>query len=230
MTRKDRELDEEIRSHIEMAARDRIDRGRSPAAAAHEARREFGNIALVKEVTREMWGGLWLDRLVQDLRSGARLLRRRRRSRSWPWCRWRWASARTPPSFSDRRGAAARAAGQPPADLAHIQISHLEGAPAASTRANPRWPQIREQLAPTSRRFPACSRGEPRSSTSRRVARRAASRLWVSGSSSTCSASGRRPASVTPADDTRGVRAGASSATGSGSASSAAGLTQSDRR
>ena len=41
MTRKDRELDEEIRSHIEMAARDRIDRGRSPAAAAHEARREL---------------------------------------------------------------------------------------------------------------------------------------------------------------------------------------------
>jgi predicted permease len=76
MTRKDRELDEEIRSHLEMAARDRIDRGASPADAVRHARREFGNVGLVKEATREMWGGLWLERLFQDLRYAARLLRR----------------------------------------------------------------------------------------------------------------------------------------------------------
>jgi predicted permease len=74
--KKDRELDEEIRSHLEMAVRDRVERGESHHAAEAAARRELGNIALVKEVTREMWGWMWLERLVQDLRYGARLLGR----------------------------------------------------------------------------------------------------------------------------------------------------------
>ena len=39
-------------------------------------RREFGNVGVVKEVTREMWGGGSLERLMQDLRYGARTLRR----------------------------------------------------------------------------------------------------------------------------------------------------------
>jgi ABC-type antimicrobial peptide transport system permease subunit len=77
MTRKkDRELDEEIRSHLDMAVRDRIERGEGREHAEAAARREFGNLALVKEVTREMWGWTWLERLAQDLRYGGRLLRR----------------------------------------------------------------------------------------------------------------------------------------------------------
>jgi putative ABC transport system permease protein len=40
------------------------------------ARREFGNVGLVKEVTREMWGGASLGRLVQDIRYALRGLRR----------------------------------------------------------------------------------------------------------------------------------------------------------
>ncbi len=74
--RRERELDEEVRAHLEMAIRDRIDRGESPEAAAAAARREFGNVALVQEVTRETWGRVWLDRLVQDVRYAARVLRR----------------------------------------------------------------------------------------------------------------------------------------------------------
>src|SRR5262245_2147332 len=72
--RRDEELEEEIRSHLEMAARDRIERGESEGEARESARREFGNVGLVKEVTREMWGWTWLDRLGQDLRYGARML------------------------------------------------------------------------------------------------------------------------------------------------------------
>jgi predicted permease len=37
-------------------------------------RREFGNVSLIKEVTREAWGWLWLDQLCQDLPYAARML------------------------------------------------------------------------------------------------------------------------------------------------------------
>ncbi|HKW67834.1 MAG TPA: permease prefix domain 1-containing protein, partial [Terriglobales bacterium] len=49
-----RELDEEIQSHLAMAMRDRQDRGATPDSAKAEARREFGNVLLVKETTRDM--------------------------------------------------------------------------------------------------------------------------------------------------------------------------------
>jgi putative ABC transport system permease protein len=72
--RRDREeeLEEEIRSHLQMAARDRVERGETEKQAQAAARREFGNAGLVKEVTREMWGGASLERLGQDLRFGLR--------------------------------------------------------------------------------------------------------------------------------------------------------------
>ena len=74
--RRDEELDEELSTHLEMAAADRVADGETPAEAAAGARREFGNVGLVKEITREAWGGLWLETLGQDLRFGFRMLRR----------------------------------------------------------------------------------------------------------------------------------------------------------
>ena len=74
--RREEELDEEIRAHLRIAEADRIARGETPEAAVANARREFGNVGLVKEITREMWGGLWLERLAQDVRFGFRMLRR----------------------------------------------------------------------------------------------------------------------------------------------------------
>lgn len=76
MNDRDRELDEEIAQHLRMAIEERVARGESREAAEEAARREFGNVAHVKEVTREQRGGLWLERLVQDVRYGARALRR----------------------------------------------------------------------------------------------------------------------------------------------------------
>ncbi len=67
-------LDEEVRAHLDAAARERIERGESRAQAAAAARREFGNVGLVKEITWEMWGWASLDRLAQDLRYGLRQL------------------------------------------------------------------------------------------------------------------------------------------------------------
>ena len=72
----DAALDEEIRSHFEMAIADRVARGESREDATAAVRREFGNVGHVKEVTRETWGGLWLERLAQDVRYALRSLRR----------------------------------------------------------------------------------------------------------------------------------------------------------
>ncbi|MGH9838192.1 MAG: ADOP family duplicated permease [Blastocatellia bacterium] len=70
------ELDAEIRSHLDEAVRDRIERGETPKQARANALREFGNVGLVKEVTRAMWGWATLERLGQDLRFGLRMLRK----------------------------------------------------------------------------------------------------------------------------------------------------------
>ncbi len=59
-----------------MAIRDRVERGETPEGAEAAARREFGNVGLVKEVTRDMWGWRWWERLLQDIRYGLRFMRR----------------------------------------------------------------------------------------------------------------------------------------------------------
>jgi len=74
--KREQELEEEIKGHLQMAAQDRMDRGESPGQAESAAHRELGNAGLIKEVTREMWGWAWLERLLQDLRYGVRMLRK----------------------------------------------------------------------------------------------------------------------------------------------------------
>lgn len=59
---------------MHMAAQDRADRGETPEQARGAARRELGNVGLIKEVTREMWGWASVERLIQDLRFGLRML------------------------------------------------------------------------------------------------------------------------------------------------------------
>jgi putative ABC transport system permease protein len=70
------EFDEEVRSHLRMAAQERMEQGETAEQARVSAVREFGNVGLVKEVTRDMWGWRWLETLVQDIRYGARQLRK----------------------------------------------------------------------------------------------------------------------------------------------------------
>ena len=74
--RRSEELDDEIRAHFEMAVRERIERGEDPARAREAARREFGNAELVREATRDAWGWRWLGNFTQDVRFGARMLRK----------------------------------------------------------------------------------------------------------------------------------------------------------
>ena len=71
---REEELEEEIQSHLRMAIRDRMERGESAEEAELAARREFGNLGLIKETTRGMWGFGTLETIWQDLRYGARML------------------------------------------------------------------------------------------------------------------------------------------------------------
>ena len=73
---RDQELDEEIQAHFKLAIEDRMARGESREQAEAAARREFGNIGMVEETTREIWGWGWLERVLQDLRFGLRTLRK----------------------------------------------------------------------------------------------------------------------------------------------------------
>jgi predicted permease len=71
----ERELDEELKAHLELRARKYQEAGMAPEEAHLVARRTFGNLTLVKEDTRKMWGWISLERLAQDLRHGVRLVR-----------------------------------------------------------------------------------------------------------------------------------------------------------
>ena len=70
------DLEQDIREHIERETADNIARGMSPDEARYAAVRKFGNVARVQEETHEVWGFVWFEHLLQDIRYGLRLLRR----------------------------------------------------------------------------------------------------------------------------------------------------------
>ncbi len=74
--RRKRELQEEIDAHLQMAIADRVARGETAETARQAAAREFGNIPLVQDVTRDMWGQAWLEQLGRDVRYALRQLRK----------------------------------------------------------------------------------------------------------------------------------------------------------
>jgi len=74
--RQDAELDEELASHLRMAIADRVARGERPEEAARAARLEVGNLGLIKEVTRDIWGWTAVEHVAQDIRYACRTLRK----------------------------------------------------------------------------------------------------------------------------------------------------------
>ncbi|HEX7359829.1 MAG TPA: permease prefix domain 1-containing protein, partial [Bryobacteraceae bacterium] len=73
---RDNDLDQEIRSHLDLEAEEQQANGLSPEEAGYAARRALGNATLVKESTRAAWRWRLLEQLIQDLRYGGRTLRR----------------------------------------------------------------------------------------------------------------------------------------------------------
>jgi putative ABC transport system permease protein len=74
--RRERDLDSELRAHLEMAAHDARARGESADAARMAALREFGNRDLVKETTRDIWGRNPFHGIGSDIRAGLRTFRK----------------------------------------------------------------------------------------------------------------------------------------------------------
>jgi predicted permease len=74
--RLERDVEEELRTHIDMRTQDNRASGMSPEAARYDAQRRFGNSSLVKEDTRAMDILGWIETTGQNLRYAARMLRR----------------------------------------------------------------------------------------------------------------------------------------------------------
>ncbi len=72
----DRELDEDVRAHLELAERDARAAGLSPDAARRDALRRFGAVESMKEAHRDVRGLPWFGHLVRDIRYGLRAMRR----------------------------------------------------------------------------------------------------------------------------------------------------------
>ena len=73
------DLDDEIRGHLAISIKERIDNGEDPEAARLAALREFGYVPSIRDEMRRVWYGRWFDALAAlglDMRIGLRSLLR----------------------------------------------------------------------------------------------------------------------------------------------------------
>src|SRR5256885_3015720 len=69
------DLDEEIRGHLAISIKERIERGEDPATARLAALKEFGNVTLTRDSIRRVWRHRWaddLENLARDIRFALR--------------------------------------------------------------------------------------------------------------------------------------------------------------
>src|SRR5918993_1066854 len=79
MRPEDHDLDDEIRGHLALAIKERIERGEDPKAARLAALREFGYVPAIRDSMRRVWYSRWFDAVAalgQDMRVGLRSLLR----------------------------------------------------------------------------------------------------------------------------------------------------------
>lgn len=75
----ERDLEDEIRGHLAIEIKDRVERGDDPKAARLAALADLGHIPQVRDSMRRVWYGRvfdWLEGLGRDARFGARVLRK----------------------------------------------------------------------------------------------------------------------------------------------------------
>jgi predicted permease len=68
------DLSAEIREHLEERIEELVAGGMSPEDATRAARREFGNVTLFEECSREVWQWRWFENTLLDIRYGLRSL------------------------------------------------------------------------------------------------------------------------------------------------------------
>lgn len=73
---RDQDLERELRADLDLEAAEQQEHGLSAEEARYAAQRAFGNVALIKEDTRAVWGWTWLERFGQDLRYALRTARK----------------------------------------------------------------------------------------------------------------------------------------------------------
>jgi macrolide transport system ATP-binding/permease protein len=71
-----RELDDEIRFHLDEQIAENVAAGMNPDEARHAALRTFGNGTLLKEEAWRTWGWTWLEQLGQDARYAVRQMKK----------------------------------------------------------------------------------------------------------------------------------------------------------
>ena len=72
----DREIDDEITSHLAEATEEYVQQGLSPEEARRAAQRSFGGVPQTKEVYRQVRSFMWLEELPRDVRYALRTLRK----------------------------------------------------------------------------------------------------------------------------------------------------------
>jgi hypothetical protein len=71
------DLDDEIRGHLALSIKERIERGEDPASARLAALKEFGNVTLTRDSMRGVWRHRWFDAaeaFARDIRFALRAL------------------------------------------------------------------------------------------------------------------------------------------------------------
>src|SRR6266850_2713229 len=74
--KRDAEMAKEMQSHLDLLIERNIAAGMLPHEARNAALRQFGGIEQTKEIAREQRVWRWADEFLQDIRYGARMLRR----------------------------------------------------------------------------------------------------------------------------------------------------------
>ncbi|HEY0324308.1 MAG TPA: ABC transporter permease [Pyrinomonadaceae bacterium] len=70
------DIDEELQIHIRMRTQKNVERGMSPGDARRDAEQRFGNTGRIKDMGWDVRGGGGLETFWQDVRYGARMLRK----------------------------------------------------------------------------------------------------------------------------------------------------------
>ena len=72
----DDQLDREVSSYLDLLVAEKIANGMNRDQATRAAKMELGGSDQVKEHVRDVRAGAWLETLLQDVRFGARMIRR----------------------------------------------------------------------------------------------------------------------------------------------------------
>jgi putative ABC transport system permease protein len=75
--RRESDLSDELRSHLDFERQENLDAGMSPEEAHYAALRRFGNVTLAQEGSLEMWKWSWIEQFAKDVHYGLAQFRRR---------------------------------------------------------------------------------------------------------------------------------------------------------